>query len=243
MAGERRWRAARLAGLTEIPACIRNITEKEAMELALVENLQREDLNPVEEAMGYRQLMDRCDFTQEQAAARVAKSRSAVANSLRLLNLPEDIQQMVERGEISAGHARTLLSFKNEDDMRAAAQKARHVYASEPVDRLREFMREKIRREKVKNVTVLDGVCQCLPYEDGAFDIVMSGHVLGDDYDRELAELERVTKPSGWILDCPGEDDRWKEPSPEMLSRGFECLPYLSKTGGKVCRYRKQVIK
>lgn len=125
----------------------------------------------------------------------------------------------------------------------AAAERARHVYASEPVDRLREFMREKIRREKVKNVTVLDGVCQCLPYEDGAFDIVMSGHVLGDDYDRELAELERVTKPSGWILDCPGEDDRWKEPSPEMLSRGFECLPYLSKTGGKVCRYRKQVIK
>ena len=125
----------------------------------------------------------------------------------------------------------------------AAAEQARHVYASEPVDRLREFMRAKIQREGVGNVTVLDGMCECLPYEDSIFDLVMSGHVLGDDYDKELAELERVVKPGGWILDCPGEDDRWMEPKPEMLSRGFACLPYLSKTGGKVCRYRKQVKK
>lgn len=123
----------------------------------------------------------------------------------------------------------------------AAAEQARHVYASEPVDRLREFMRAKIQREGVSNVAVLDGMCDCLPYEDSTFDIVMSGHVVGDDYDSELAELERVVKPGGWILDCPGEDDRWMEPKPEMLSRGFECLPYLSKTGGKVCRYRKQI--
>ena len=125
----------------------------------------------------------------------------------------------------------------------AAAEQARHVYASEPVDRLREFMREKLRREDVSNVTVLDGMCDCLPYEDSTFDVVMSGHVVGDDYDRELAELERITKPGGWVLDCPGEDDRWTEPETEMLSHGFECLPYLSKTGGKVCRYRKRVIK
>lgn len=125
----------------------------------------------------------------------------------------------------------------------AAAERARQVYASEPVDRLREFMRAKVQREGISNVTVLDGTCECLPYEDSTFDVVMSGHVVGDDYDRELAELERVTRPGGWILDCPGEDDRWTEPEPEMLSRGFACLPYPSKTGGRVCRYRKQVVK
>ena len=89
VAGERRWRAARLAGLTEIPALIKDISDTQAMEIALIENLQREDLDPVEEALGYRQLMERCSYTQEAAAARLSKSRSAVANSLRLLNLPE----------------------------------------------------------------------------------------------------------------------------------------------------------
>lgn len=125
VAGERRWRAARMAGLSEVPAVVREMTDGEEMLFALIENLQREDLSPLEEAKGYQQLIDSQGFTQEEAASAVGKSRPAVANALRLLNLPEDIQQMVERGEISAGHARTLLSFKNEDDMRAAAQKAR----------------------------------------------------------------------------------------------------------------------
>lgn len=125
----------------------------------------------------------------------------------------------------------------------AAAERARHVYASEPVDRLREFMRAKIKREGIQNVTVLDGTCECLPYEDNTFDIVMSGHVVGDDYDRELAELERVTKPGGWVLDCPGEDDRKGELSPEMAARGYGHFWYASKTGGEVYRYRKQIIK
>lgn len=125
----------------------------------------------------------------------------------------------------------------------AAAQKARHVYASEPVDRLREFMRDKITREEIRNVTVLDGMCDWLPYEDDTFDIVMSGHVVGDDYDRELAELERVVKSGGWILDCPGEDDRGSAPDQEMLGRGFEQFYYVSKTGGDIYRYRKQMLK
>ena len=125
----------------------------------------------------------------------------------------------------------------------AAAEKARHVYASEPVDRLREFMRDEIIREQIQNVTVLDGFCDCLPYEANTFDIVMFGHVVGDDYDKEIAELERITKNSGWILDCPGEEDRNRTPDQNMIDRGFDYLYYLSKTGGDVYRYRKQVVK
>ena len=125
----------------------------------------------------------------------------------------------------------------------AAAERARHVYASEPVDRLRDFMRNKIAQEQIRNVSVLDGMCDWLPYEDSTFEIVMSGLVVGDDYDKELAELERVAKSGGWILDCPGEDDRKDIPDQEMLKRGFEYFYYVSKTGGDIYRYRKQVIK
>lgn len=125
VAGERRWRASRMAGLLEVPAVVREMTDGEEMLFALIENLQREDLSPLEEAKGYQKLIDVQGMTQEEAAAAVGKSRPAVANALRLLNLPEDIQEMVERGELSAGHARTLLSFKSEDDMRAAAERAK----------------------------------------------------------------------------------------------------------------------
>lgn len=125
VAGERRWRAARMAGLTEVPAVIREMTDAEEMLFALIENLQREDLTPLEEARGYRTLIEAQDFTQEEVSQAVGKSRPAVTNALRLLNLPEDIQQMLEDGEITAGHARTLLSFKNEEDMRLGAKKAK----------------------------------------------------------------------------------------------------------------------
>jgi len=125
VAGERRWRASRMAGLSEVPAVVREMSDGEEMLFALIENLQREDLNPLEEAKGFQQLLDVQGLTQEEAAKAVGKSRPAVANALRLLNLPEEIQQMVEKGEISAGHARTLLSFKTEEKMRAAAQKAK----------------------------------------------------------------------------------------------------------------------
>lgn len=125
VAGERRWRAARMAGLTEVPAVVREMSDTEEMLFALIENLQREDLTPLEEARGYRTLIEAQDFTQEEVSQAVGKSRPAVTNALRLLNLPEDIQQMLENGEITAGHARTLLSFKREEDMRLGAKRAK----------------------------------------------------------------------------------------------------------------------
>lgn len=121
IAGERRWRAARLAGLTEVPVVIKDVTEAEAMELALIENLQREDLDPVEEAFGYRQLMDKCQLTQEQAAKKLGKSRSAVANSLRLLNLPQELLPLLKSGALSAGHAKVLLGLESAELQRQAA--------------------------------------------------------------------------------------------------------------------------
>lgn len=123
IAGERRWRAARIAELREIPAVIIEADDKKVMELALIENLQRQDLNPVEEAMGYQTLMEEYGLTQEDAAKQVGKSRPAVANALRLLNLPEKVLEMVRKGELTAGHARAVLSLKSEKLQEQAAQK------------------------------------------------------------------------------------------------------------------------
>ena len=109
IAGERRWRAARLAGLQEVPVIVMEADDRKAAELAMIENLQREDLNPMEEAAGYQALMEQHHMTQEEAAQRVGKSRSAVANSLRLLNLAPAVRKLVEEGKLSAGHARALL--------------------------------------------------------------------------------------------------------------------------------------
>ena len=123
IAGERRWRAAKLAGLTEVPCIEGDYSEKEVMEIALIENLQREDLNPIEEAEGYRKLMDTYALTQEEVSERVGKSRSAVANALRLNNLSDALKTLVAKGLISQGHARALLSLKSEDDRRLLAEK------------------------------------------------------------------------------------------------------------------------
>ena len=123
IAGERRWRAARMANLREIPVVIMEADEKKVMELALIENLQRQDLNPVEEALGYQALMADHGLTQEEAAARVGKSRPAVANTLRLLNLSDAVLQKVRSGELSAGHARALLTLKTEKEQLNMAQK------------------------------------------------------------------------------------------------------------------------
>ena len=113
VAGERRYRASRMAGLTEIPAVIRELSDNETMELALIENLQRADLSPIEEAKGYKTLIDTYSMSQEQVAQTVGKSRPAVANTMRLLLLPDDVIELVENGDISSGHARALLSLED----------------------------------------------------------------------------------------------------------------------------------
>jgi ParB family chromosome partitioning protein len=117
VAGERRYRACRMAGITEVPVIIRELSDTETMEIALIENLQREDLTPLEEALGYKALMDEHNFTQDEIAQSMGKSRPAIANALRLLKLPESIRQFLADGKISAGHARALLSLEDEELM------------------------------------------------------------------------------------------------------------------------------
>ena len=123
IAGERRWRASRLAGLREVPAVIIEADDKKVMELALIENLQRQDLNPVEEALGYQTLMSEYGMTQEETAKQVGKSRPAVANALRLLSLCPDVLALVRSGDLSAGHAKAILMLKTEKEQKVAAQK------------------------------------------------------------------------------------------------------------------------
>jgi len=117
IAGERRWRASQRAGLNEVPVVIREVDDKEALELAIIENVQRVDLNPLEEAMGYAQLIEQFDYTQNDLAQVIGKSRSHVANTLRLMKLPEDVRGMVYRGELTAGHARTLITAEDPSAM------------------------------------------------------------------------------------------------------------------------------
>ncbi len=124
IAGERRFRASKLAGLTEIPAIVLDRDDKRAAQIALIENIQREDLNPLEEALAYRSLAEEYGMTQEELSGKVSKSRSAIANSVRLLDLPDEIQTLVASGELSAGHGRTLLGVKDRDTMILLAQKA-----------------------------------------------------------------------------------------------------------------------
>ena len=124
VAGERRWRAARMLGLDEVPVNIRELTDLETMQIAIIENLQRENLNPVEEAAGYNDLIEKFGMTQEKVAKMVGRSRSAVANAVRLLSLPERVLKMLEHGDISAGHARALLGFEDEEMLIATALRA-----------------------------------------------------------------------------------------------------------------------
>ena len=123
IAGERRWRAARMANVSEVPAIVVEADDKKAMELALIENLQRQDLNPVEEALGYQSLIEEYGLTQEEAASRVGKSRPAVANALRLLGLCPEVLELLKSGAISAGHARAVLTLKTETQQQEAAKK------------------------------------------------------------------------------------------------------------------------
>ncbi len=124
VAGERRWRASRMAGLTEVPVIIRELTDNEVMEIALIENLQREDLSPVEEALGYKNLMDTYSLTQDEVAKTVGKSRSAISNAIRLLSLPKSVIDMISNGELSSGHARPLLTLRTFADIEHVANMA-----------------------------------------------------------------------------------------------------------------------
>jgi ParB family chromosome partitioning protein len=153
VAGERRWRAAQKAGLRELPAMVREVSEKEAFELALIENIQREDLNPLEEAEAYKRLIDEHGLTQDELASRVHKERSTVANALRLLRLPDSIKQAIVAGQLSMGHARALLAIADEGDLRKAADKViaeeLSVRAAEAlVQRLKSKRQPKEKQEK-----------------------------------------------------------------------------------------------
>jgi ParB family chromosome partitioning protein len=130
VAGERRYRAAMKAGISEVPVIIKDFSEKEVSEVALIENLQREDLNPVEEALGYKHLQEKYSLTQDEIANSVGKSRSAVANSLRLLNLPDEALELLRDGKITGGHARALITLENEDVINAAAKRLADTGAS-----------------------------------------------------------------------------------------------------------------
>ena len=155
IAGERRWRAAKLAGLSEIPVVIIEADDRKAMELAMIENLQREDLNPIEEAEGYRVLMEQYGMTQEQAAQRVGKSRSAVANVLRLLNLSPALRQHLESGRLSAGHARALLPLAQEIQEAAAAEILRSDLSVRQTEQLvKRLQQEKPEKPPKKHPTV-----------------------------------------------------------------------------------------
>ena len=159
--GERRWRASRLANLSEIPAVVIEADDKTAMELALIENLQRQDLNPVEEARGYDALISEYGMTQEEAAQRVGKSRPAVANALRLLALPEKVLAMLEEGKLTAGHARAVLSLKNEKKQLDAANKIAALGLSV---RQAELLCKNMSREPEKKPVVtleVDYVAEC----------------------------------------------------------------------------------
>ena len=161
VAGERRWRASRMAGLTEVPVVIRDLTDAQVAELALVENLQRENLNPLEEANGYKELSDKFGYTQEKISEIVGKSRPSIANALRLLNLPEDVQEMVSNGSLSMGHARAILSL---EDNKMKTDLAKLVIAND----LSVRETERIARNMVKEAPIAKKTKKRNPYYDEA---------------------------------------------------------------------------
>ena len=162
IAGERRWRAARMANLSEIPAVVVEADDKKAMELALIENLQRQDLNPVEEALGYQSLMADYGLTQEDTAARVGKSRPAVANALRLLQLPQNVLEMVRNGKLSAGHARAVLSIKQEKKQVEAANKIAALGLSvRQAELLCKNMSKEPEKKEIPVTLAVDYVAEC----------------------------------------------------------------------------------
>lgn len=162
IAGERRWRASRMAGLAQVPVVVMEADDRKAMELALIENLQRSDLNPVEEALGYQALVEDFGLTQEEASTQVGKSRSAVANALRLLNLPEKILEMLRSGTLTAGHARAVLTLKTEKKQIEAAQKIAALGLSvRQAELLCKNLSQEKQSEPVKSTLAVDYVAEC----------------------------------------------------------------------------------
>lgn len=153
---------------------------------------------------------------------------------------PERLHELVDLKDkivLDVGAGTGRLSFE-------AAKTAKRVYASEPCDMLREHMRDRIKAEGLQNIKVLDGEVMCLPYEDDTFDVVLSGHVVGDFYEEEIAEMTRITRDGGWLVICNGDDDvKRRAPDEELLSRGFEWFRHETAIGGVVFNYRKQVHK
>ena len=205
IAGERRWRAARMAGLQEVPVLIVEADDRKVMELALVENLQREDLNPMEEAQGYRSLMEDYGLTQAETAERVGKSRPAVANALRLLSLSEDLAELVRNGTLSPGHARALLGVKSEKLRKQAAQR---IIALQLSVRQAETLcknLEKPKQETKEEPLAVDYVAECEKTlsrrlgrkvrivngkKKGRFELEFYGQ---DDLNRLLFALQRIS--------------------------------------------------
>ncbi len=162
IAGERRWRAARIANLSEVPAIIVEADDRKVKELALIENLQRQDLNPVEEALGYHSLMEEYGLTQDDAAKRVGKSRPAVANALRLLALPQEILEMLRQGKLTAGHARAVLVLKTEKKQLEAAQKIAALGLSvRQAEMLCKNMSREVPVKKEPETFAVDYVAEC----------------------------------------------------------------------------------
>ncbi len=203
IAGERRWRAARMAGLSEVPVRIIEADDKEAMEMALVENLQREDLNPVEEATGYKQLMSEYGMTQEQVAARVGKSRPVIANSLRILTLPKEVLWLVESGALSLSLARTVLEAEGDDARIYAAQQAaeKDMTVKELSALIKKLSREEKPKKENEGVDYIAEVEKDLTQKLGRRVKIVNGRKKGrfeieyygeEDFERLLAALENI---------------------------------------------------
>lgn len=158
IAGERRWRAAKAAGLADVPAIVKEVNDAEMFELSLVENIQREDLNPLEEAEAYRQLMDNFNLSQEQLAQRIGKERSSIANMLRLLNLPDEVKTEILNGNVSAGHARAIMGLESLEDQESLAQRitGEKLSVREAEEVVKKLRKISITTTKQKNVHIME---------------------------------------------------------------------------------------
>jgi len=206
VAGERRWRASRMAGLRSIDCIVRQLDDSESMAIALIENLQREDLNPMEEARALSQIKDHFEITQDELADKIGKSRPAVTNSLRLLRLPDAVQTMLENGNLSAGHARALLGLSETSDMedvaRIVIEKKLNVRATEEL--IKKFRQDRTRKKPVRKKPVIEDIARALSGLENDFAVKHSGtlkkgrivfsYATSEERERIAEFLERMAK-------------------------------------------------